>query len=288
MRESRAATAGARAAAALAAVQNGVIAGVTSRGTFVRYAGEHVLFITVEPSRGPLTVNLPGNAGQTGLGLLSAGMAASLGGGRLTVPAAAVSFDLSGAELWSAPPPALPALPAEGRAAAARALAAQLAGATASDFAAWLKEPATDAPPDLRRLRSALRAHDVAAVVAFACEALLGRGRGLTPSGDDCVAGLLLALNRWRVDLWPGPGLEALNDAMVPAAFRLTTAISASLIECAACGEADERLIAAVDALMTGVPSLDRYVAGLRSYGASSGVDALAGMVVAALWAADT
>ena len=287
--EFRATTAGARAAAALETAQNGAIAGATSRGAFVRCAGEHMLFVTGEAYCGPLTVNLPGPAARAILVRLSAGMAATLGGGQLAVPAAGALFDITGAEIWSAPAPAPAALPAAERAAAARALAAQaLTGEAASGFAAWLCEPSEDAPLPraLQRLRDALEAHDVPALMTFTCDELLGRGRGLTPSGDDCVAGLLLALNRWRGVLWPGPGLEALDAGIVAAAFQRTTTISASLIECAALGEADVRLIAAVDGIMTGVPGPDRCAAGLRSYGASSGIDTLAGMV-AALWAGE-
>lgn len=284
MKHIRAATAGALAAAALVAAQDGTIAGAISRGAFVRYAGEHVLFVTAEPYRGPRTVNLPGPAAHEALRRLGAGMTVTLGGGRLVVPAAGLAFDITGAALWAAPPPALPALPAEGRAAAARALAAQVAGETASDFTDWPGEPVADGP---RLLRDALRAHDVPALVALVCDQWLGRGRGLTPAGDDCAAGLLLALNRWRGALWPDPGLEAVNAGIVAAAFERTTAISACLLECAAQGEADERLIAAVDGIMIGAPAAAVCAAGLRSYGASSGADGLAGMV-AALWAGES
>ena len=59
-----------------------------------------------------------------------------------------------------------------------------------------------------------------------------------------------------------------------------TTTISANLIECAAKGEADERLINIVDGIMTGQPSLEDCVDCVLAWGNSSGTDALIGMAL--------
>ncbi len=111
-----------------------------------------------------------------------------------------------------------------------------------------------------------------------ALTALMGTGRGLTPSGDDFIVGLMLLLSRM-------PGLNSLHDTIealhrqvVEIAFEKTTALSANLIACACEGSADERLIRAVDGFLTGSLNEAGILHTLQEYGSSSGVDALTGI----------
>jgi hypothetical protein len=110
---------------------------------------------------------------------------------------------------------------------------------------------------------------------------LLGYGSGLTPSGDDFIVGLLLALNRWKGVLAPSGDLNTLNHRVVEAAYEKTTTLSANLIECAASGLADERLIAALDWLMSGNSRDSDFVDELLSWGNSSGMDVFMGFAIA-------
>lgn len=110
---------------------------------------------------------------------------------------------------------------------------------------------------------------------------LLGLGKGLTPTGDDILLGLLLALNRWRFALAPGLEISSLNRNILGRAYQSTTIISANLIECAVRGQADERLVTALDSLMTGTSSPSTIAALLASWGSTSGLDALCGMALA-------
>jgi hypothetical protein len=112
---------------------------------------------------------------------------------------------------------------------------------------------------------------------------LLGMGPGLTPSGDDVVMGLLLALNRCAAGGWDRGDLDQLNRALIDAATQRTTLLSANAITCAAAGEADERLLAPLDAAWGGRAPSPEAVVGLLGWGASSGRDALVGMAVALL-----
>lgn len=111
---------------------------------------------------------------------------------------------------------------------------------------------------------------------------LLGFGLGLTPSGDDLLTGLLLIYNRWPA-LCPHDGnwVQAFNQLVLADCRQRTTALSASLLEQAALGCGDERLLAAVDGLASGQPGIDTWLPELKTYGSSSGVDALLGMAVA-------
>jgi hypothetical protein len=110
---------------------------------------------------------------------------------------------------------------------------------------------------------------------------LMGLGRGLTPSGDDLIVGLLLVLNRLPERSSFISQLEELNNAVAEMAYSKTTALSANLIDCAAHGSADERLIRAVDGILTGSYTEEEIAGILDTYGSSSGIDALAGMAIA-------
>jgi hypothetical protein len=134
---------------------------------------------------------------------------------------------------------------------------------------------------DIMSLQQAMTHHDVPRAVEVLSR-LLGMGQGLTPSGDDFVIGLLLMLNRWPDAVWPGGDRRTLNRQVVHAAYDKTTTLSANLIECAASGQADERLVDVVDGILTGQPAESECASNLRRWGSSSGIDALVGMTVAA------
>jgi hypothetical protein len=104
---------------------------------------------------------------------------------------------------------------------------------------------------------------------------MIGRGAGLTPSGDDVVVGMLLAINRLENGLSVGPAFA--QDCMM-LADRLTTSLSAGLIRCAADGQADERLVTALDGMITGSLDEAQCAAHFLAYGGSSGIDCLLGM----------
>jgi hypothetical protein len=113
-----------------------------------------------------------------------------------------------------------------------------------------------------------------------ALRALIGRGAGTTPAGDDFATGVL-------AHAWAAQGGEALPvvamrtlESELP---RLTTATGATYLRAAARGEFGSHLIAWVHALPRVSPeralALALRVAG---HGASSGYDTLAGFLAAA------
>jgi hypothetical protein len=95
------------------------------------------------------------------------------------------------------------------------------------------------------------------------------------------VVGLLLALNRlW----WIGEGdaeLQDLANRVATLAYGQTSTLSANLIECAASGYSDERLLRVLDAIFVGSPGETQAAEYLLDWGASSGLDALVGVTVA-------
>jgi hypothetical protein len=88
---------------------------------------------------------------------------------------------------------------------------------------AWQKTSRTDSQSAIRNLQSAI------------CH-LLGLGPGLTPAGDDWLAGWLLA-QHLAPDL---TGLRDLSGLITKAAATHTTTLSRAFLACAAAGEADE------------------------------------------------
>lgn len=107
---------------------------------------------------------------------------------------------------------------------------------------------------------------------------LVGLGTGLTPAGDDFLAGTMIALHGLgRPEL-----ARRLAGWLWPRAQRRTHHISLAHLRCAAGGEGAAFLhdvLASVT--MPGAPALPERLAGLARLGHSSGWDGLAGAVAA-------
>ncbi|WP_370618265.1 DUF2877 domain-containing protein [Mumia sp. Pv 4-285] len=102
---------------------------------------------------------------------------------------------------------------------------------------------------------------------------LLGRGPGLTPLGDDVLAGWLVT--RYAAGLHAGQVVDrVLSDAPTR-----TTTVSATLLSHAARGEAVPELRALVDGL--GAPGTDARLAALLEVGHTSGAGLALGVALA-------
>lgn len=103
---------------------------------------------------------------------------------------------------------------------------------------------------------------------------LIGLGPGLTPSGDDFLGGVLVALR--------GLGRTAQADSLwrwlQPQLVESTSAISAAHLEAAAQGEAHEALHACLREVFSGGSNWDDALGRLETIGHCSGWDALAGV----------
>jgi hypothetical protein len=119
--------------------------------------------------------------------------------------------------------------------------------------------------PGLQALRAGRWAEAVAG--------LAGLGPGLTPSGDDLLAGFACVAYRAR---WAwGAGLFAELKGIPEGR---TTPLSRSLLRWAADGVASERALTWLDQLLTGAPS---PVGPVLAIGATSGADWIAGALLA-------
>ena len=106
---------------------------------------------------------------------------------------------------------------------------------------------------------------------------LLGAGRGLTPSGDDCLAGVLVALHAFG----ERAVAASLSRAVARHAPRHTNRLSAAHLEVACAGEAIEPLHEAIRAIAGDTPP-GHVLDALERFGHGSGFDALAGVLLTA------
>ncbi|MBN1372074.1 MAG: DUF2877 domain-containing protein [Anaerolineaceae bacterium] len=272
--------------APLAAHRAARVQGSTSKGIFLLFPDRKVVFLSYQPFAGPLNLILAEKYSRK----LSVrvGETAQITEAEICLPESGLCFDLSAARTWQAPPP--PPLSSDWRKTletlARQAFVARPAGGWTPllpHLMGWSEPPAplpAELETPLARLlaaRLALQARETTAAVEQ-LQGLIGLGRGLTPSGDDCLAGLLLM--RCRAGR-AQPGADTMAEALVEAAYERTTAISANILEAAAAGQADERLLQACGAILAGQEGrLPQALNGLLDYGSSSGLDSMVGMVV--------
>lgn len=132
-----------------------------------------------------------------------------------------------------------------------------------------------------RCARAALADHlDLTAPAAVdqLCQLLLGRGPGLTPSGDDALCGLLLAHTHFAGHT----ATQRLAATVTHNAVQATTTFSASLLTHAARGAGCPEALAFLDAL-SGHRRLQPALAALRRIGHTSGTALAIGACTGAL-----
>jgi hypothetical protein len=286
-------TIGKTAVSFLSKDQPATVMGATSKGAFLHLAVGQIVFISVELFRGPLTLNVKGDPGW--LDFYRPGLALAVQTGRIRHCHDPFGLDVRTAAVWEAPKVSRAVLVKEERIAILKKVAAFViasrAGAGLTPLLGKLvglpnpihMQSANDAASiQLHRLRQSLVAGQVEAALD-AAESFLGLGSGLTPSGDDLLLGLLLALNRWGSRGGIRFDGQEFNQGILERALRRTTTLSSNLLACAADGQADERLVAALDGLLTGHPGPESITSHLTAWGSSSGCDAFVGMALAVL-----
>ncbi len=266
------------------------VAGTTSRGIYLRTSERRMVFIAAEPFCSPWTVLV--NEMMDGHQDLPTGSLARVEPGCVQLEALPITVDLTGVVEWLPPSP-----PAMGKSAPGVRMrlerVAQTCATNKGDLGfapllpALLGLNGTLFPEEQQRTlehiqaaRRALQANHADIALAHLLK-LMGLGRGLTPSGDDLIAGMLLVYNRWHTLVAAPVDLFPFNQALCQNAYVKTTTLSANIIESATQGIGDERLLLALDGIISTNTDENTCARLLTHYGSSSGVDALAGMVVA-------
>ncbi len=235
-----------------------------------------VSLVSEGTGRGPVNI-------VTGGGELPAGDDLEIGGGYLRVGGS--SYSLAGVEVydsrWS--PGAVDRGALEVNLAVLEDFLRENAP---SGSLAFLLEPGQVEPGDTS-FRGRLEARTLSAVenlfrseadLVAGCRRLRGLGAGLTPAGDDLVAGVLAALG--VLERLDGNDRSGLREE-IAAAARGGNPLANSLISLAAGGRFFERLKNLLDGLAGDDPAETRRRAGeLIAFGASSGSDLAVGLVL--------
>lgn len=250
-------TVSAAASSVLAPLIDGVeqparVVGVLGSAVYLRAGGPRpnvLALVTRDAVRVPNAVVLPGAALPCGPRV---GAMSTVGAGVVCVGGLVVDC----ARRWTPPRP--------------RLRDADAAAARAEELAPLVAAPHLAAPA--RELRSALAAGDETAAEAAAFS-LLGLGPGLTPSGDDLLAGALVTIRALG-------GTAAGVERAIAHADRRTPLVSAELLRYAAEGVCIPQLADLITALGSRRP-LRAPLASLLAVGHHSGGDLARGVALA-------
>jgi hypothetical protein len=278
----------------LATKKYATVFGITSHGIFLNFENEKMIFLSCERYQGPLTANVSEESKL--VSTISQGETATIFQDEIFFSDSGVYISISSAKVWDPPFPTEFTLQINERIGLICHLAQnvyqQKKPLGLSETLPRLTGFGPEYSSSDRQIQGLI--DEISSIRKYLIQgdwislvqpilSFLGMGSGLTPSGDDFVIGLLLSLNRWKSLFQLDNRILELNRNVVEAAYRSTTTLSANLIECATLGLADERLIQAVDFLATGKYHQDDILPGILSWGNSSGVDALVGMITAFL-----
>lgn len=284
------------------------VMGVTSRGVFCNTPDGQVFFLSYETWRGPLTANLrldfedssqdrPIQKEQRrhpqSFARLKHGSTAKLYPDRIHFKVENITIHTGAVSAWEA---AIRPIDKDGVSDARRRLANTarivLEEGGGKGWMALLPRWAgleiqtvngaelIDVEKELQHLVKGLHAENGSEII-LRTSPLLGRGAGLTPSGDDLVIGLLLGLRALSEISALFRVVNEHSTSLFQLARQKTTTLAANLIVCALEGQADERLVSALDGILWGsLPEID-CARRLLDYGSSSGGDTLLGITVA-------
>lgn len=270
------------------------IVGRNSGGIYLKSSRNWILYISNASYRGPLTIGL--NPEEKITPILTPGMAVHIHPNLLVFPDTGLAISTEESRIWEPEHPNLPALPLAEQIERWMTLARGIldihpSAEIETALRTLLVNPGTHqsdiemkglVPGNIqtvfdRQERSELEDTKIKLTKS------MGKGPGLTPGGDDLIVGVLLNLNRWKPQSLTKDRLENFNKEIVNQAYRKTTTLSANLIECAANGLADERLINALDWIKSDSPyEVHTLIDGLLGWGNTSGVEAFIGFLFAA------
>lgn len=276
----------------------GAVLAVFRRSFYVRFGSHVVCFGPLGLGKGPINVLVDMSDNIVWPGLALAPLQQVLVGGTIVSIAERLLFDFAGAEIWRPPRP--PPFSLECMRAELKLLSASALRRSAGGLGATLigLETLADWPPasnDLLLQAARRPMRDVADWLLRAIQhqdelpprslqSLIGLGPGLTPSGDDFICGVAVALHYFHFR----DAACKLAEVVIPIAAQGTNFISSQFLQCAAGGQASNALFEALNAIQTG-RDLEQRLNVIDAIGHTSGWDTLAGaaLVCAALVQSD-
>ncbi len=278
---------GAAAAETMSALASGRVAGVTSKGAFLR-AADRIMFLTAADYRSPFNLML--DRGDALFASLQPGDAFEIREQGMQFPTKGYNLDFSAASTWwpSEPVPVVNTLTQQKE--WVIHLAAQLQQIDPLKGFLFLSHPQERVVDEYqfniyRAAGSLVQGYKLQLKEPFLASArkLLGAGGGLTPSGDDFLAGFFLYHFRLARAGGELPAFLAdWCDALVKQSFEKTTTISANRLEYAARGWSEELFLRLIDHLFDSQISFDNEkIQLLADFGHSSGIDTMMGIMYA-------
>ena len=237
------------AAEAVATPGRGRVLGVYTKAAYLRLPGGLMALTTFDVPAGAIHA-------RTSVPLAGLRVGDDVAVTESSLHAGPVTVELTGARTWCGP------LPSPDGLAAATPLAVELLTS--------VPPPALDSPPDAELLQGG-------DLLALATQ-LGGRGPGLTPAGDDCLAGILLVAHvRW--------GATAAEELAAIATSIATNDIALAFLRWAARGQSIEPVHRFLVATAEGDAATARNALGaLTRFGHSSGADLATGLRAAVQW----
>ena len=269
-----------------ALVQNisGKVAGITSKGIFLE-SSRRILFLTSADYRSPYNLQVPEM--EQVAELIKMGETWQSANEGINFESSELRIDFKNAKVWSPEKLILIETEMEYQRQRMRYFVDQLYNLDPSKGWAFLVpgQPQNSLEAAIIRMTNdftaAFRNADLDACLA-ASRPILGLGGGLTPSGDDWLAGFLLLHTRRNQALGESFGFQAaFEKSLVAMAFERTTSISANRIEAACMGWAEDLFMRVVDDLYTQNEILtESDLHTIVNFGHSSGVDTCMGIWV--------
>jgi hypothetical protein len=272
--------------------QTAHVMGITSHGIYLRTKKRWVIHITNDRFRSPITINI--NPNQISLDGIKLNSKVTVDRGSLTLQDSGVAIQPKRDRIWKVPKPPTSILNISNRKEHFRVFAKEVESRKKDTGLAQILSNITgleeykNQPDDqwnnlYRHIFSFMKFAKASDQNQFVdlVSGILGAGNGLTPSGDDFIAGFLLMINRWRTLFGDIFNYFDLNNQVVNMAYQKTTSLSANMIEWSSIGMGEERTISAADWLVCGAGKPENIIPELIEFGNSSGIDTITGMAAA-------
>ena len=264
----------------------GKVLGVTSKGIFFLF-GDKSIFLTEYPGKSPFNICL--NDAKALYAEIGLGDEVEFSPSQIYLIAKEITISLANAQVWIVPAPAAILNSLANQAKAAKEMIKQLQLIDPNKGFLFLADASTETSSDRLQIkqhvdgiRRSFASADLPGCLEH-CSYLFGLGGGLTPSGDDLVAGFLLYQR--RLDLAKRAERAFVNDLgrqLTALAYQKTTWVSANRIEAAARGWSEALFLDAIDSLFDNSLEDPLGVAtDLARFGHSSGVDTFMGISLA-------
>jgi hypothetical protein len=269
---------------------SGSVVGITSKGIFIN-SEDKIIFLTGAGYKSPFNIKV----GQIELlsNNLNLGGKCLFEGNSITFPHAQIKLDLQQAMIWRPENPKKITCSWEQQIDRIDLLIKRMLEIDPSRGWLFLKDFKSIESVDQDSTHNHIKRNTDAFIAKFisldlqgcldAARSIIGLGGGLTPSGDDWLAGFILLLTRVsQARCEENPFVVNLGKSLTEMAIQKTTKISANRMEAACIGWSEELFLDLIDHIITIDSEFgSQKISLLINFGHSSGVDTSLGIFAA-------